>query len=76
MKQIAFALAALVVMASPAVAQDMYTNAKNKALAARAASDAQTEAMQKPEAGSAQTPAKAAPKAPAQAPGTRWRSGS
>jgi len=64
MKQIAFTLAALAVMAAPATAQDMYTNAKNKALAAKAASDAHTEAMQKPEAGAAKAPAQSA-KAPA-----------
>jgi len=50
MKKLGLVIAALVLAAASASAQDPLTNAKNKALAAKKAADAHTEAEQKPEA--------------------------
>jgi hypothetical protein len=66
MKKTAIVIVALFTAAASASAQDMYTNAKNKALGAAKAENAHIEAMQKPEA---QAPAqKAQPTKPAPAP--------
>jgi hypothetical protein len=73
MKRALMMLAALVLAAGAAQAQDPLTNAKNKALKAKAAADAHTAAEQRPE------PTAPAPTAPAptakQSPSPRSQSG-
>lgn len=66
MKRVVLALGALVIVAASASAQDPFTEAKKKAMGAKAAADAHTEAMQKPEAQPAKPAAKPAAAAPRQ----------